>query len=150
MNDKTRERFAEHLLYETPEWVDVTQLENMTWLSRKIISILDNFEWPHQDSPDAASLMNYIKNETGINDEEIIINSINNIIKYRRNTTTVWENWKEKRPLVNMKIYNYCTTLIKWYEKVLEEIYGKKEKISDTFKTTEDKSQLRIEFPQED
>jgi len=150
MSDKTSERFAEHLLYETPEWVDITQLENMTWLSRKIISILDNFEWPHQDSPDAASLMNYIKKETGINDEEIIINSIINIIKYRRSTTTVWENWKEKRPLVNMKIYNYCTTLIKWYEKVLEEIYSKKEEISDTFKTTEDTNQLSIEFPQED
>lgn len=150
MSDKSRERLAEHLLYETNEWADVTQLENMTWLSRKIINVLNKFERPHQDSPDAASIMEYLKKEMDINDDEIILNNILNILKYRRNDTAVWKYWTEKKTLVNMKIYNYCTTLVKWYENLLENVSNAQEEIVDTFEATpENKNQLTIDFPEE-
>ena len=151
MSNQTSERFAEHLLFETPEWVDVTQLENMTWLSRKIISVLDKFNRPYQDSPDAASIMNYLMKETWISDEEIILNNIINILKFKNNNTIVWKSWTEKKPLVSLKIYNYCTTLIKWYENLLKKISGTQEDISDTFESaTENEKQLKIDFPEED
>lgn len=151
MGDHIWERFAEHLLYETKEWVDVTQLENMTWLSRKIINVLDNFTWPHQDSPDAASIMTYLMKETGITDEEIILNNILNILKFKNNDTIVWESWTEKKTLVSLKIYNYCVTLVKWYQNLLEKISGTQEDISDTFESaTENEKQLKIDFPEED
>ena len=147
MSDKSRERLAEHLLYETKEWADVTQLENMTWLSRKIISYLDEFKRPYQDSPDASSLMKHLKEKSWITDESIIINSIKNILQYRNNDVVVWKAWKEKKNLVSMEIYNYCSTLLKWYESMLETIEDNQNNISDIFET--DPNQMKIEFPKD-
>lgn len=150
MNNQIWEKSAEELLYKTKEWADISQLENITWLSRKIISYLDKFNWPHQDSPNAASIMEYLKKETGITDEKIILNNIKNILKNRRNDTAVWEYWIEKKTLINMEIYNYCTTLINWYEKLIEEIANVQEDVSNTLEANApEETQLKINFPQE-
>ena len=150
MVSQTWEILADHLLHGTKEWADITQLEHMTWLSRKMINILDKFNRPHQDSPDAASIMEYLKKETGITDEKIILSNIINILKNRRNDTVVWEYWIEKKTLVTMEIYNYCTTIINWYEKLIEEITNVQEDVSKTLEPTAPKeTQLEIDFPEE-
>lgn len=146
MGKDTGERYAEYLLKETKEWEENTQLENMTWLARKIISYLDEFKRPYQDSPDAPTLMKYLKEKTSITDESIIINNIKNILKFKNNDVTIWERGKERKNLVNIKIYNYCTTLIKWYESILENSETNQKDITETFET--DPNQMEIEFPE--
>lgn len=143
------EKHAEYLLSHTKEWEENTQLENMTWLSRKIINYLDEFDRPHQDSPNASSLMEYIKEKVWITDESIIINSIKNILQFRNNDVTIWKSWKERKTLVNLKIYNYCTTLLKWYENILETVEDSQEEITDILEPDqeEDPNQMKIEFP---
>lgn len=145
MSNEIAERLTEHLLYETKEWEENTQLENMTSLSRKIINTLDNFNWEYQNSPDATTLMEFIKKETTLTDEFIIVNSIKNILKYRNNNVIIWKAWKEKKNLVNLKIYNYCTTLLKWYANIIENSENNQENIWEVL--TDDPNQMKIKFP---
>lgn len=140
---------AEHFLYGTKEWAEYTQLENMTWLSRKIIKTLDRFSRPHQDSPKATPIMEYIKDETWITDESIIINSVKNILKYKNNDVVIWKAWKEKKNLVNLEIYNYCTTLLKWYANLCENVEDNQENIWEVLSSEQDPNQMEIEFPKD-
>ena len=149
MGNEIAERFTEHLLYETKEWEENTQLENMTWLARKIISYLDVFHRPYQDSPNASSIMEYLKEKTWISDETIIINSVKNILKYKNNDVIIWKAWKEKKNLVNLEIYNSCTTLLKWYANLCENVEDHQENIWEVLSSEQDPNQLKIDFPQD-
>lgn len=145
MNNWILEAAAKDFLNKTPQREEVAQLEKMTWFSRKIITHLDKFNRPHQSSPDAASIMKHLMDETWVTDKNIILSSIINILENGRNDAVVWKNWIEKKDLVTTKIYNYCVILKEWYEDLVKEITSTQENVSKVF----DDKQLEIKFPEE-